>query len=192
MNRLKQENPEAEVEVWFFDVSKASQRVHRVGLKPILSKVWSPKGERPIGSVNHRYEWLYVYGFVNPKTGETHWYLIPRVNVLWFNLVLATFAVEVGASQGKRILLVEDRAGWHRSKQICLPSGITTEYLPAYSPELQPAERLWKLVDKHLVNEHFETLDELEEVLVKRCHVLSDKMQSEIKNLTNYHWLEYA
>ena len=78
---------EAEVEVWFFDVSEASRRVHRVGLKPILSKLWPPIGERPLGIVNHRYEWLYVYGFVNPKTGETHWYLIPRVNVSWFNLV---------------------------------------------------------------------------------------------------------
>ncbi len=30
--------------------------------------------------VQHRYEWLYVYGFVEPKTGKTLFYLIPRVN----------------------------------------------------------------------------------------------------------------
>lgn len=38
------------------------------------------------------------------------------------------------------------------------------------------------------VNEHFETLDEIEERLVTRCQVL-ETMTSEIKNLTNYYWL---
>jgi transposase len=62
------------------------------------------------------------------------------------------------------------------------------EFLPTYSPELQPAERLWKLVDEPLVNECFESLDKIEELLVKRCNFLSN-MKEEIRNLTNYHWL---
>lgn len=111
-----------------------------------------------------RYEWLYVYGFVEPKTGKTYWYLIPRVNTKWFNLVLKTFAEEVGASESKKILLVQDRAGWHTSPKVELPTGIVVEFLPPYSPELQPAERLWSLVDECLVNEHFESLNDLEDV----------------------------
>ncbi|MEM9543054.1 MAG: transposase [Cyanobacteria bacterium P01_E01_bin.42] len=83
--------------------------------------MWAPIGERPIAEVQHRYEWLYVYGFVNPKTGKTHWYLIPRVNVKWLNEVFKVFAEEVGASEDKKILLVEDRAGWHRSEKVELP-----------------------------------------------------------------------
>ncbi|MEP0776384.1 transposase [Microcoleus sp. ZQ-A2] len=88
------------------------------------------------------------------------------------------------------MLLVEDNAGWHRSKKVKIPSGIFVEFLPAYSPELQPAERLWTLVDEPLVNEYFETIDELEEVLVLRCNVLRE-MKAEIKNLTHYHWLKF-
>lgn len=91
---------------------------------------------------------LYVYGFVEPKSGKTLWYLIPRVNTTWMNVVLETFATEAGAGQDKIILLVQDRAGWHRSKKANLPSAIKTEFLPAYSLELQPAERLWSLIDK--------------------------------------------
>ncbi|MEM9543055.1 MAG: hypothetical protein AAGA60_26630 [Cyanobacteria bacterium P01_E01_bin.42] len=64
--------------------------------------------------------------------------------------------------------------------------------MPPYSPELQPAERLWSLVDEPLVNTHFETLDELEEVLAQRCCYLQDNMMKEIKNLTNYHWFTFA
>lgn len=177
-------HPQAAVEVWFFDE-------HRVGLKPIHRKVWSPKGTRPIAVVEHRYEWLYVYGFVEPKTGKTHWYLIGRVNTKWLNLVLTTFASDVGAGTEKIILLVEDRAGWHTSKKAQLPQGIVQELLPPYFPELQPAERLWTLVDEPLGNQHFQGIEELEQVLATRCCVLQE-MQEDIKNLTNYHWLNYG
>jgi transposase len=44
------------------------------------------------------------------------------------------------------------------------PEGVSVEYLPAYSPELQPAGRLWALVDEPLVNKCFETIDEVEEI----------------------------
>ena len=140
--------------------------------------------------VQHRYEWLYVYGFVKPLTGETLWYLIPRVNIKWLNLVYESFAVDAGIS-AKRVLLVQDNAGWHSSQKVKIPVGITLEFLPAYSPELQPAERLWTLVDEPLVNRHFETIDEIEELLIKRCNVLSN-MKEEIRNLTNYHWFSCA
>ena len=70
-----------------------------------------------------------------------------------------------------------------------MPEGITIEFLPPYSPELQPAERLWQLVDEPLVNQYFETIDELEDILVKRCCLLTE-MREEIRNLTNYHWLQ--
>ena len=153
--------------------------------------MWSPIGTRPTAVVEHRYEWLYVYGFVNPNSGETSWYLIPRVNTDWFNLVLEAFAQEVGASQDKVILLVMDNAGWHKSKTLKCPPSIEVEFLPAYSPELQPAERLWCLVDEPLINEHFPTIEHLEDVLSKRCCVLSE-MREEIRNLTNFHWLNIS
>jgi transposase len=185
VKELQKKYPNAQIEVLFFDQ-------HRVGLKPILAKVWSPRHQRPAAIVHHRYEWIYVYGFVNPKTGDTYWYLIPRVNVQWLNVVFETLAKEVGVSDKKMILLVQDRAGWHLSNKVCLPPGIIVEYLPPYSPELQPAERLWKLVDEPLVNTYFETIDELETILVERCRFLQQNMQGEIRNLTNYHWLTYA
>ena len=178
---FEKESPDSEVELWFFDE-------HRIGLKPILRKVWALRGCRPTAVVQHRYEWLYVYGFVKPKTGETLWYLIPRVNTAWLNLVYQNFAQDVGISEKKKVFLVEDNAGWHRSKKATIPEGIKVEFLPPYSPELQPAERLWTLVDEPLVNQYFETIESIENILVTRCNILRT-MNQEIKNLTNYHWL---
>jgi transposase len=184
VKKVRESYPDAQVEVWFFDE-------HRVGLKPIIRKIWAPKGERPIAIVEHKYEWLYVYGFVEPKTGRTYFYLIPRVNTEWLNLVYEAFAKDVGVSEQKKVLLLEDNAGWHRSKKAQALVGIIRDNLPPYSPELQPAERLWKLLDEPLVNECFQTLVEIEEKLLSRCLVLNELAEN-IKDLTNYHWLNYT
>jgi hypothetical protein len=51
--RLKESYPTAKVELWCEDE-------HRLGLKPIIRKVWSPIGERPSVKVHQRYEWTYL------------------------------------------------------------------------------------------------------------------------------------
>jgi len=123
------------------------------------------------------------------QTGETPPLL--NVNTDWFNVFLKAFAHEVGANEEKVILLMMDNAGWHKSQRVKFRKGIEPEFLPPYSPELQPAERLWCLVDEPLINEHFSTLSELEYVLSTCCCVLSE-MTEEIKNLTNFHWLKMS
>ena len=50
-----------------------------------------------------------------------------------------------------------------------MPEGIHLEFLPSHSPELQPTERLWPLANEAVANRRFESLDELEEVLIERC-----------------------
>ncbi|WP_397333891.1 transposase [Nostoc sp. FACHB-145] len=85
--------------------------------------MWAPIGERPSAIVYHRYEWVYLYGFVHPQTGKTEWFIIPRVNIEWFNLVLEQFAKATGAGENKIILLVVDRAGWHMSGKVMISSG---------------------------------------------------------------------
>ena len=83
--RIQKQHPLAAVEVWGMDE-------HRLGLKPIIRRVWVGYGEQPIANVNWRYQWLWLYGFVHPSTGETYFWILPRVNIELFNLVLADFA----------------------------------------------------------------------------------------------------
>jgi hypothetical protein len=122
-----------------------------------------------------RYEWAYVYGFVGPQAGEVLWLVMPAVNAGAFSLALSRFAEWVGAGEDKRVLLVLDRAGWHVAKDLEVPEGLDLEFLPARSPELQPAERLWPLVNERIANRPFEDLDELEGALVERCLALSKR-----------------
>jgi len=168
------------VEVWAFDE-------HRIGLKPILRRIWAPRGKRPIAKVHHRYEWLYLYGFVHPETGRTVWYILPEVSTVAFEKVLENFAVAVGASENKRVLLVLDGAGWHLSKGLRVPVGIELVVLPSHSPELQPAERLWELTDKPLFNRCVKDLGELQDVLWEQCVRLLGE-PSLVKASTLFHW----
>ncbi|WP_017653794.1 hypothetical protein [Fortiea contorta] len=74
--------------------------------------------------MQHRYEWLYLYGYVQPQTAETEWHILPRVNIDWFNLSLAEFAKSIGAGKEKIVVLVIERAGWHMSEKVVIPEGI--------------------------------------------------------------------
>jgi transposase len=168
------------VEVWAFDE-------HRLGLKPILRKIWAPRGCRPIAKGHHRYQWLYLYGFVRPATGEVVWFIVDAVDTALLSLILAAFARDAGAGADKHIILVLDRAGWHRSGTLAVPDGVELMFLPSYSPEIQPAERLWPLTNEPIVNEYFETLDDLNEVLGRRCCILADEPDL-IKAHTLFHW----
>src|SRR5436189_84448 len=83
-------NPGAEVQLW-------AQDEHRLGLKPLMRKVWALKGERPLATVHHRYKWTYLYSFVRPCSGEVHWLILPTVNSEVFSIALSHFAEQVGA-----------------------------------------------------------------------------------------------
>ena len=104
----REENPGRKVEVWAFDE-------HRIGLRPILRRQWAPVGRRPIARGRHRFEWLYLYGFVHPTTGEVVWFVCSTVDAALLSAVLAAFAEQLGAGEDKLIILVLDNAGWHVS-----------------------------------------------------------------------------
>ena len=180
LKAVQQAFPEASVELWATDQ-------HRVGLKPIVRRIWVRKGSRPRVTVQHRFQWLYVYSFVHPASGKTEWLLLPTVNAEVFTLALAHFAHAVGADPTKRVLLVLDQAGWHTSKELVVPEGIHLLFLPPYSPELQPCERLWPLTNEGVANRSFRTLDDLESAQVERCVVLQNQPER-IRSLTHFHW----
>jgi transposase len=134
--------------------------------------VWCFDGQRPTAPVQHRYEWRYLVGFVHPASGGTVFHLASSVSIPLFEVELAEFARQVGASPRKQIVLVLDRAGWHSSVKLRVPEHVHLLFLPPYSPELQPAEHLWPLTNTVLHNRHFASIDELEEAQAQRCLAL--------------------
>jgi hypothetical protein len=173
-------HPTASIGLWAEDE-------HRLGLFPVVRRVWAPKGQRPLAPVARHYEWLYVFGFVRPATGQSWWCLLPTVTTAAMGLALATFARDEGIDAAHRAVLVLDQAGWHVSGGLVVPAGIDLVFLPPYSPELQPAERLWPLLDEPVANRAFGTIDALEAVLVNRCRTL-EADPARLQAHTHFHW----
>ena len=142
-------------------------------------------GRRPIALGHHRYQWLHVVAFVQPTSGETVWYLATGLSKPFFAALLAAFARQTGAGRKRHIILVLDNAGWHGPEGLAVPEGISLVFLPPYTPELQPAEHLWPLVDEAVVNTHFATLDALNATVAERCRRLD---ASTIQPHTDFHW----
>jgi len=160
---------------------------HRLGLKPVTRRVWAPVGERPIAHGHHRFEWLYVTAFVSPATGESFWYISNGVSKPFFEALLRLFAEEAGAGRDRRIVLVLDNAGWHGESGLAVPDSLRLLFQPAYTPEVQPAETLWTLVDEPVVNKHIPTLEALDETISMRCAALASDREK-IKSQAGFHW----
>jgi transposase len=71
----------------------------------------------------------------------------------------------------KPIHLILDGAGYHRSEVVKSKAkefGITLHYLPPYSPNLNPIERLWKVMNEHARNnKYFATAKEFRQSIDK-------------------------
>lgn len=180
MAAVRASYPEAPIEVWATDA-------HRVGLKPIVGRVWARKGQRPIVRVQHRFAWRYVLAFVHPASGRSEWQFASAINTAVMSVALVSFAGAVGAGPTKRIVLVLDQAGYHTSPLLHVPDGLHLVFLPPYSPELQPAEHLWQYTDEPLLNEHFATIDQLEDTLADHCDRLQ-RQQDVIRSAALFHW----
>lgn len=177
---MQQAHPDADVEVW-------AQDEQRVGLKPVLRQAWFPWYEPAVVPMRWRFEWFWLYGFVCPQTGHTYWWLMPRVNTETFSHVLQDFARHFGVGLHKRMVLVLDQARWHTTQKLVVPEGIHLVFLPPYSPELQPAERLWPLTNEAIANQYFETIEAVEEAICHRCQELL-RCPDFVRGLTQFHW----
>ena len=58
---------------------------------------------------------------------------------------MSLFLAELAAAlpEDDHAVLVLDRAGWHGARALAVPANVTLVPLPAYSPELNPVERVW-------------------------------------------------
>ena len=167
-----EENPRKEL--YFFDES-------RFGTHSKIGHGWFPKAIRTSVSVKLGFENFYVYSAVSPKTGKDCSLLMPYVNSTCMNVFLDHMEKELG---DREIFLVMDGAGWHKSKGLKIPKNIEIIYLPPYSPELNPVERLWLYIKQHTIkNKIYETISLLEDSI---CDFIKNLKIEQIKQICNY------
>ena len=157
--------------MFFFDAS-------RFGLQPSLGPGGARKGVRISAPVNPGYPNFYVYSGVCPLTGDAFALFLPRVNTELLNLYRAEMSA---AFPDKEIMLIWDQAGGHKSKSLKVPENITLKSRPPYSPELNPVEKLWQGLKKHVCrNRLFAYMDELMDTLMETWVTLTPARLMEI------------
>jgi transposase len=132
----------------------------RLGQQGTTTRVWARTGSRPTAVKQTRYEWVYLYAAVEPKTGASVALQAPNINTGTMNVFLRMLAKELGPRD--HAVLILDQAGWHKARKLVVPDNLTILYLPPYSPELNPVERLWGYMRSHyLSNRAYDGYDHL-------------------------------
>jgi len=109
---------------------------------------------------------------------------MPKVNTEAMNVFLEKMSEELGCTKA---IIVMDGAGWHKASSLQIPKNIEIMFLPPYSPELNPVEKLWQYIKCHTIkNRIYETLDELEGVV---CDFIKNlKPDSILKTCSSNHY----
>jgi transposase len=142
---------------------------------------------RPPGPADKRFTSLYLFAACRPGTDEAFALALPEATAASMAVFLAHFAHQLAS--GAHAVLILDRAGWHLARRLAVPDNVTLLPLPAYSPELNPVERVWLYLRERFLSHR--VLDGYAAVLDAACRAWSALAAEtgRLKSLTSYPYL---
>ena len=158
----------------------------RFGLLGTPRRCWAPRGTRPVVGARLERKYLYAFSAVSPHDGVLDSLVLPWVTAQTMSLFLAEVALR---HQDEFVLMVMDQAGWHLAGELVVPENMRLLFLPPYSPELNPAEHLWKALRQECFANHvFAGLDAVECALIAGLQTLeADPMRTQ--SMTGFKWI---
>ena len=130
----------------------------RVGMKTLTGKVITAAGVKPNVTVKWGRENFWIYGAIEPMTGDHFLHEYPQLNGDYFQEFLNWLSQELGEDYA---ILQIDQASAHMTSAIHWPENVIPLAQPPHSPELNPIERLWQFLKQSLKNELFSSLQAL-------------------------------
>lgn len=146
IEQLKKLDAQANVELWFSD---------ETGIEgdPRPRRVWVKKGSRPRVPYLDDHIRENIVGAVQPHTGALFSLVVPHSDREVFQIFIDEFAKHTKGSD-KKVHLILDNASWHKGKTLNWHH-ITPVYLPAYSPDFNPIEVLWRCIKEDFFTSWF-------------------------------------
>jgi len=130
-----------------------------------LSYTWAPKGQQPEVPTSGKRKAYKVFGLIDYFSGH----LFYKAHAGRFNSESYTaFLLDVLAQTPHHVVVIQDGARYHTSKAMQVffethAERLTIEQLPAYSPDFNPIEHLWKKVKKEATHlKHFPEFTDLQ------------------------------
>jgi transposase len=140
-------------------------------------------GVKPIQEARPGYEYFYLYGAVEPETGQRFFTEHDRLNSDCFQEFLDRFARTFSCSHNVMVL---DNGRFHKAKKISVPRNVELTFLPPYSPELNPVERLWQDLKDQVAFDFYRSLAWLRQDVRTALATYTDET---VASLTGYEYL---
>lgn len=157
----------------------------RFGLLTLAHKALTIKGVKPICNYQHKFDNTYLFGAFSPINGNHLILELPQCNSNMFQTFLDEFSV-LDKEEFKIILL--DNGAFHHAKSLMIPENIALVFLPPYSPELNPAEKVWWMIKRELKMKLFKTIDELQAAITVAVKKICTNER--IKQLTAFEYYQ--
>jgi transposase len=131
-----------------------------------LSYTWAPKGQQPEVPTSGKRKAYKVFGLIDYFSGRFFY----KAHAGRFNSEsYAAFLLDVLSQTTQHVVVIQDGARYHTSKAmraffVTHADRLTIEQLPAYSPDFNPIEHLWKKVKKEATHlKHFPAFTDLQQ-----------------------------
>lgn len=149
----------------------------RIGLKTISGRKITARGVKPIGQVQWKFQATYIYGVVEPKTGEHFFYEFSHLNSQCFEIFLQLVAEKFPDS----ILIIQlDNGRFHKAKKLKIPENIILMFQPPHCPESNPIEQVWQYLKKGLRWSLPNNLDELRLLISQQLESMNSEVIASI------------
>jgi len=133
-------------------------------LETTYKKIWFPRGETPRAAFFWSSKKLTTFGALTSKH-KFHYDFYDSQNSLTFKHFLRNLFDKL--NNRKKYVLILDNVGYHKTQ--CIRTliqeykNIFVEYLPPYSPELNPIETCWKVTKNQVTkSQYFTSIDEMQ------------------------------
>jgi transposase len=157
------------IDLWFLD---------ETGIEgdPRPRRRWAKKGAKIRQPYQGKHIRMSATGIVCPRTGQFYALVIPYSNTTVFQIFLDNANADI-VFQRPRNILILDNASWHKSRSLnwgCFEP----VFLPPYSPDLNPIERLWLLMKGEWFSHFYaRSLDELTDRLIHALNWVIDRRE---------------
>jgi hypothetical protein len=157
----------------------------RLGLRGTSRRVWGRRGVKVRQRLQLQYDWWYLFVAVDGQAGTVSWTWVDSMKAA--DLVPLMEALRANAPLDA---LVWDGASSHRDDAV-RAVGVPLIQLPRYSPELNPAERLFEEVRRHTEGHVYATLADK----VAAVDAFLDDLDADparVRSLCGWDWINTA
>lgn len=153
----------------------------RLGLRGQVRRVLAPRGVKVTQRLQMTYRWAYLLLAVDPRAGTLRWQWLERCRAEAIKACVAAWQLDA---------VIWDGAGSHRARLLAeLPTRRVP--LPPYSPELNPAERVFEEVRRRIEGRTYATLEDKQAVADTYLSALADD-PLRVTRLCGWAWLRDA